>query len=158
MKKTCLFIYFLNHMFHKYESTRALNIPPYKMNFGGVYTTKIQSTTTVNRKLLWSCHDVPEQTWWNYDDVIKWKHFPRYWPFVRGIRRSPVTSPHKHQLRRPLMFSLTCARTNGWVNNRYAGDLRRHRANYDVTVMKKYIPFWSWDIMAWFQGGPCWRI
>ena len=33
----------------------------------------------------------------NYDDVIKWKHFPRYWPFVRGIRRSPVNSPHKGQ-------------------------------------------------------------
>ena len=23
-----------------------------------------------------------------HDDVIKWKHFPRYWPFVRGIHRS----------------------------------------------------------------------
>ena len=30
----------------------------------------------------------------NHDDVIKWKHFPRYWPFVRGIPRSPVNSPH----------------------------------------------------------------
>ena len=26
-----------------------------------------------------------------HDDVIKWKHFPRYWPFVWGIHRSPVT-------------------------------------------------------------------
>ena len=26
-----------------------------------------------------------------HDDVIKWKHFPRYWPFVRGIHRPPVT-------------------------------------------------------------------
>ena len=34
-----------------------------------------------------------------YDDVIKWKHFPRYWPFVRGIHLSPVTSPHKDQWR-----------------------------------------------------------
>ena len=25
---------------------------------------------------------------WSHDDVIKWKHFPRYWPFVRGIHRS----------------------------------------------------------------------
>ena len=25
---------------------------------------------------------------WGHDDVIKWKHFPRYWPFVRGIHRS----------------------------------------------------------------------
>ena len=28
-------------------------------------------------------------------DVIKGKHFPRYWPFVRGIHRWPVNSPHK---------------------------------------------------------------
>ena len=32
-----------------------------------------------------------------HDDVIKWKNFPRYWPFVRGIHRSPVNSPHKGQ-------------------------------------------------------------
>ena len=33
----------------------------------------------------------------DYDDVIKWKHFPRYWSFVQGIHRSPVNSPHKGQ-------------------------------------------------------------
>ena len=27
-----------------------------------------------------------------HDDVIKWRQFPRYWPFVRGIHRSPVNS------------------------------------------------------------------
>ena len=32
-----------------------------------------------------------------HDDVIKWKHFPRNWPFVRGIHRSPVNSPYKGQ-------------------------------------------------------------
>ena len=32
-----------------------------------------------------------------HDDVMKWKHFPRYWPFVRGIHLSPVNSPHKGQ-------------------------------------------------------------
>ena len=37
--------------------------------------------------------------------------------------------------RRALMFSLICARIKGWVNNREAGDMRRHRTNYDVTVM-----------------------
>ena len=31
----------------------------------------------------------------NHDDVIKWKHFPRYWPFVWGIHRSPVNSHTK---------------------------------------------------------------
>ena len=70
-----------------------------------------------------------------HDDIIKWKHFPRCWSFVRGIHRSPVNSPHKGQLRGALMFSLICAWINGWVNNRGAGDLRRHRAHHDVTVM-----------------------
>ena len=80
------------------------------------------------------------------DDDIKWNHFPRYWPFVRGIHRSPVTfvrgihrspvnSPHKGQWRGALMFPLICAWTNAWVNNREAGDLRRHRAHYDVIIM-----------------------
>ena len=39
-----------------------------------------------------------------HDDAIKWKHFPRYWPFVREIHRSPVNSPHKGQWRRALIF------------------------------------------------------
>ena len=72
-----------------------------------------------------------------HDDVIKWKHFPRYWPFVRGNHRSPVNSPHKGQWRGALMFSLICTWINCWVNNGENGDLRRHRAHYDVTVMKR---------------------
>ena len=38
-------------------------------------------------------------------DVIKWTFFPRYWPFVRRIHRSPVTYPHKGQWHGALMFS-----------------------------------------------------
>ena len=41
--------------------------------------------------VLWQNCDLTN----SHDDVIKWKHFPRYWPFVRGIHRSPVTSQHK---------------------------------------------------------------
>ena len=74
-----------------------------------------------------------------HDDVIKWNHFPHYWPFVRGIHRLPANSPHKGQWRGALMFALICVRKNGWVNNREAGDLRRHRAHYDVTVMSKRV-------------------
>ena len=70
-----------------------------------------------------------------HDDVIRWNHFPRNWPFVRGIHRSPVNSPHKGQWRGALMFSLICVWINDWVNNREAGDLRRYRAHYDVIVM-----------------------
>ena len=74
---------------------------------------------------------------WCHDDVIKWKHFPRYWPFVRGIHRSPVNSPHRGQWRGTLMFTLICARINGSVNNGEAGDLRRNRAHYDVIATQR---------------------
>ena len=70
-----------------------------------------------------------------HDDVIKWKYFPRYWPFVRGIHRSPVNSPHKGQWRGAFMFPLVCAWINRSVNNREAVDLRRYRAHYDVIIM-----------------------
>ena len=69
-----------------------------------------------------------------HDDVIKWKHFPRYWPFVGGIHRSQVNSLHKVQWRGAL-FSFICVWINDWVNNGEAGDLRRYRAHYDFTVI-----------------------
>ena len=40
----------------------------------------------------------------HYDDVIKWKHFPRNWPFVRGIHQSLVNYPYKGQWRGALTF------------------------------------------------------
>ena len=39
-----------------------------------------------------------------HDDVIQWKHFLRYWPFVWGIHRSRVNSPHKGQCCGALTF------------------------------------------------------
>ena len=72
-----------------------------------------------------------------HEDVIKWKHFPRYWPFVRGTHWSSVNSLHRGQWRGDFMFSLICAWINHWVNNRKAGDLRRQHAHYDVIVMDR---------------------
>ena len=81
-------------------------------------------------------HNVwPETVWRMHDDVIKWKPFPRYWPFLRGIHRLPLNSPHKGQWCGALLLSLICVWINGWVNNREAGDLRRDRAHQDVIVM-----------------------
>ena len=112
----------------------------------------------------------PQETMMTSSNV---KHFPRYWPFVWGIHRSLVNSPHKGQWRGALMFSLIRAWINGWVNNGGTGDLRRHRAHYDVTVMftKIVAPtrtllvpglrqcVWSWliHIMAQFPM-PCWAL
>ena len=95
-----------------------------------------------------------------HDDVIKWKYFPRYWPFVRGIHRSPVNYPHKGQWRGASMFSSICAWTRGWVNNREAGDLKRHRAHNDVTVMLCKVSMRQptrgggshWILSSWREG------
>ena len=43
--------------------------------------------------------------WWRY----QMETFPRYWPFVRGMHRSPLNYPHKGQWRGALKFSLICA-------------------------------------------------
>ena len=73
-----------------------------------------------------------------HDDVIKWKHFPRYWPFVRG---SPVNGefPAQRTVTRNFDVFFDLRLNKRWVNNREAGDLRRHRAHYDVIVMSIYI-------------------
>ena len=72
----------------------------------------------------------------DHDGVVKWKYF-RVTGHLCG-HRSPVNSQHKGQWRAALMFSLNCAWIKGWVNTREAGDLRRHRAHYDVIVMIFY--------------------
>ena len=78
-----------------------------------------------SRLLVWCCLVF-------HDDVIKWKHFLRYWNFVWGIHRSPVGSHHKGQWRGVILFLRSVPWINGWVINREAGDVRRHRDYYDV--------------------------
>ena len=73
-----------------------------------------------------------------HDDVIKWKHFTWNWPFVWGIHRSPVNSPHKGQWRGDFMFSLIGVWINDWANNRDLGGMRRHHAHYDFSVMSRH--------------------
>ena len=68
-----------------------------------------------------------------HDDVIKWKHFPRYWPWdFTGHWLISRTKASDAEL---WCFLWSAPWINGWVNNREAGDLRRHRAHYDVIVM-----------------------
>ena len=121
--------------------------------------------------LSWRCHTFPVTNplsgippslvdcwfplapWWRH----QMEKFSALLAFVRGIHRSPVTSPHKGQWRRALMFSLICVWINGWVHNREAGDLRRNQAHYDVIVMT--MSQWSGALrvslkIAWTN---CWR-
>ena len=87
--------------------------------------------------------------WWRH----QMKHFPRYWPFVRGIHRSPVHSPHKGQWRGALKFSLICAWIKDWINNGEAGNLRRHLAHYDVIIMCCFIMMFRRGYVGWWLSG-----
>ena len=70
-------------------------------------------------------------TAYTHDDVIKWKHCPRYWPFCAGNSQLTGEFPHKGRWPGALMFSFICA----WIND-----------------SKQY---WGW----WFETPSCslWR-
>ena len=70
-------------------------------------------------------------SWWRH----QMETFSALLALCAGNSPVPVNSPHKGQWRGALMFSLICARINDWVNNREAGDLRRHHDHHDVNVM-----------------------
>ena len=77
-----------------------------------------------------------------HDDVIKWRNFPRYWPFARGIHRSPMNSPHKGQWRRALIFfklrlnKRLGKQSWGWWSETPSRSLWRH---YNVSHMLAHI-------------------
>ena len=122
-------------------------------------------------KYIWQCHlelaailsrphcvnsltlgQSSQSQWSNHEEYQKtrWRHqmetFPAFLALCAGIHWSPVNSPHKG--RGALMFIWSAPWINGWVNNREAGDLRRHRAHYDVIVMNA-----SWIHTNWWQLG-----
>ena len=70
-------------------------------------------------------------SWWRHQTET----FSALLAICVGIYRWTANSPHRGQWRGALVLSLICAWINGWVNNREAGDRRRHRAHYDVAVM-----------------------
>ena len=93
-------------------------------------------------------------TWW----LHQMETLSAYWPFVWGIHRSPANSPHKGQLVTwSSDVSLICAWIHGSVNNRKAGDLRRHRAHYDVSVMIQSMYKNCQLLLFPVLGGDLWR-
>ena len=75
-----------------------------------------------------------------HDDIMTWKQFPHYWPFVRGIHRSAVDSPHKESVCGTLAFSFMLAWTSWWTKSGIFGDLRRCSAH--VTSLSLH---WDYD-------------
>ena len=82
--------------------------------------------------------------------VIKWEHFPHYWPFVRGIHRSPVDSPHKGQWRGALVFFLSVPEqtVEQTIETPVIWDAIA-LIGYDVTVMRQQLKHYAKHCWAW---------
>ena len=85
-------------------------------------------TFITNRKKISGSMNIKINNQYHYD-VIKWKHFPRYWTFVRGIHQSQLDSPHKRPITRAFGFPLLIVWTDGWTNTRLTDDSRHHVGN-----------------------------
>ena len=83
-------------------------------------------------------------TWWRH----QMETFFALLALCVGNSPVPVNSPHKGQWRGALLFSSISACINAWVNNREAGDLRRHGGHYDAIAMNYCPQVTRW----WFEG------
>ena len=92
--------------------------PTFKMGYSrgiNVFWISLTQERVITRLLIvlsWECSfetTVTHSKSSQYNDVIKRKHFTRYWPFMRGIHCLLRNSPHKGQWRGVLMFYLICA-------------------------------------------------
>ena len=65
-----------------------------------------------------------------HDDVIKWKHFPRNWPFVQGIHRSQIPVTRSFDAFFDLCLNIRLSKQSwGWRFETLSRSLWRH-CNY----------------------------
>ena len=88
-------------------------------------------------KQLWSQWDSVCFTWWRHQMEI----YSELLALCSGNSSVPIEFPSQRLVTRSFDVSLICTWPNGCVNNRNDGDLRRHRAHYDVNVVIQAMVF-----------------
>ena len=102
----------------------------------------------------------PQLKWWHFAHMMTSSNGNSIFR-VTGLcaGNSPVTGefPAQRPVAQSFAVFFDLRLNNGWVSNREAGDLRRHRAHYDVIVMAM---MWAHrhDIHAVALHGPCWEL
>ena len=136
----CLYLfYFVVYMLISLYEIKALNKQ-------GVTGYPSHSTVCENQfwkywyKLVYNKYNDKKLAWWRH----QMETFSTL--LVLCVGNSPVTGVFPTQ--RPVTRGFD-AFFNGWVNNREAGDLRRHRAHYDVIVMARVAPSVSITYFIW---------
>ena len=96
--------------------------------------------------------------------VSWWRHQMETFSAILAICAGNSPVPGAFPAQRPVTrsfdgFFFISAWINAWVNNREAGDLRRHHGHYDVIVMVwcPYGPNWgfTWNALI---SGPAWHL
>ena len=102
------------------------------------------------------------QILWQYGDILCtiawWRHQMETFSALLATcaGNSPITThfPAQRRVTRSFdVFVLIFVWIKGWINNREAGDLRRYRAHYDVTIMISVDVFWTGSIPSWTTCG-----
>ena len=89
--------------------------------------------------------------WHISDDVITWKRFPRYMPFVRGIHRLPAVYPHKGPVARTSYVSFDVS-LNKLLYKQHSGWwFQTPRGSCDVIVMERVIFKTGIFLIVFFQ-------
>ena len=126
-----LFLFSLVTNFHHDDNSNHTRV--HSLGYRVGFHQKIPMVIIKNRPRIWpNCSGI-------HSNVLSplWRHQMESFSALLALCSPvPVNSPHKGQWRGALMFSLICVWINHWVNNREAGDLRRPRGRYDVTVMR----------------------
>ena len=103
----------------------------------GVKTFEFTDNSFCNQ----TCGHFTKRSYPGHEKVISWSRHEiesfsaLYWHFVCGEFTGHRWIPSQKPVKRSFDVSLICASINGWVNNREAGDLRPHRAHYDIIVV-----------------------
>ena len=86
----------------------------------------------------------------NQDDVIKRKHFTHYWPFMRGIHRSPVNSQHKGHVFLDLHLNKQLCKQ--WRRRQFETPSRSLWRHYEYRRLLKFL---TWDsTLIWHNTNP----
>ena len=105
-----------------------------------------------------------------HDGDIKWKHFPRYWPFARGSHRSPVNYLSQRPVARSFDVFFQLCLTEGlskqswdWWFGMPSRSLWRHcnenvLSNKILSYVSRVASLWILLCFLFFQEGVCNQI
>ena len=86
-----------------------------------------------------------------HDDVTTWKRFPHYWPFVSGVFRLPMHSPHKGQVMGAIMFSFSPLPAHGRLFNKQSSYRWFETPWWSCDMTSGWLAYIHWKVTPWWR-------